>query len=207
MKKITAVLIVVFSVVFVAEAQRAVRTVTNADLAKFRDRRVAAEQEYRDNYERLGMPSPEELIAIRDRDMADRLELAQQLRQARIEKERLALDRERLDLESERLALERETQDNDYVLAAGYGGLYGGGFGYLGDGFGGGFGNFRGRRSSFGFPYLPSYRITPTGVIFEPGGRSGNVWSPVPIRPTGPAWRRPGIVFGPGPGPRPWPRR
>ena len=59
MRKIAAFFIVVFSIAFVAEAQRATRSVTNADLAKFRDRRVAAEQEYRDNYERLGMPSPE----------------------------------------------------------------------------------------------------------------------------------------------------
>jgi hypothetical protein len=39
----------------------AVKTVTNADLEKFRQKRVAAEADYRANYKKLGMPSPEEL--------------------------------------------------------------------------------------------------------------------------------------------------
>ena len=190
MRKIAAVLIVVFSTVLAAAAQRAVRTVTNAELAKFRERRLSAEQEYRDNYERLGMPSPEELDAIRDRDMADRLMISEQLRQARLEKERLELDRQRIDLESDRLAFERESRETELVMSSGFGGLYGGGYGYFGGGFdlGGGFGR---RGSSFRGPFLPSYRITPTGVIFEPGSRSGNIWSPVPVLPTGPAWRGP----------------
>jgi hypothetical protein len=37
------------------------RTVTNADLEKYRQARVKAEEDYRQNYERLGRPSPEEL--------------------------------------------------------------------------------------------------------------------------------------------------
>ena len=193
MKKIAAVLIVVFLAGLVASAQRAVRTVTNADLAKFRDRRVAAEQEYRDNYERLGMPSPEELDAMRDRDMDARLQLVDQLRQARLEKERLAMERDRMNLDADRLAFEREVRDTEYVVAPGYGGFYGGSFGSFDSGFGFGFGDrFRGRRGFGRFPIFPSYRITPTGVIFEPGSRSGNIYSPVPTVPTGPAWRRPG---------------
>ncbi|HEX8736166.1 MAG TPA: hypothetical protein VF721_12635 [Pyrinomonadaceae bacterium] len=40
---------------------RATKTVTNADLEKFRQKRVAAEADYRANYKKLGMPSPEEL--------------------------------------------------------------------------------------------------------------------------------------------------
>lgn len=37
------------------------RTVTNADLDKYRIQREAAERDYRENYEKMGFPSPEEL--------------------------------------------------------------------------------------------------------------------------------------------------
>ena len=67
MRKIAAIWVVVFSAAFAAEAQYALKTVTNEDLAKFRDQRLAAEKEYRDNHERLGMPSPEELEMMRER--------------------------------------------------------------------------------------------------------------------------------------------
>jgi hypothetical protein len=191
MRKIAAFFIVVFSMAFVAEAQRAVRSVTNADLAKFRDRRVAAEQEYRDNYERLGMPSPEELADMRERDMDARLELAGQLRQARLEKERLELDRARLDLDVNRLTMEREIADTQIVHQNyGYGGFYGGGFyggfghpGFFGRGFG--FENrFPGYVPLRGYPRnrllpmftVPTYRYTPGGVI------TGNqVVKPLPL--------------------------
>ncbi len=38
-----------------------VRTVTNTDLEKYREARVKADEDYRQNYKRLGRPSPEEL--------------------------------------------------------------------------------------------------------------------------------------------------
>ncbi|HLM02627.1 MAG TPA: hypothetical protein VK400_16355 [Pyrinomonadaceae bacterium] len=46
---------------FVSAQTRATKTVTNADLEKFRQKRLEAEADYRANYEKLGMPSPEEL--------------------------------------------------------------------------------------------------------------------------------------------------
>ena len=191
MKKIAALFIVVFSTAFLVEAQRAVRTVTNADLAKFRDRRVAADQEYRDNYERLGMPSPEELDERRDRDMEARLQLAEQLRQSRLEKERIEIDRARLDLDADRLALERETVAESQVIHQnyGYGGFYGGfygGYGYPGF-FGRGvrFGDrFPGYVPLRGYPRnrllplfsLPTYRYTPGGVV-----QGNQVLRPLPL--------------------------
>lgn len=191
MRKITAVLIVVFSAVFVAEGQRAPRTVTNAELAKFRDRRVAAEQEYRDNYQRLGMPSPEDLDAMRDRDMADRLELAQQLRQARLDRERLELDRERLQHDADRLAFETRiaNQQAAYPEFGGYGGYGGfyGGYGYPGYYGGGSFSGYFGRPPLLrGYPNnrllptfsIPTYRYTPGGVI-----RGNEVITPIPVGP------------------------
>ena len=40
------------------------RTITNADLEKYKQKRLAAEKELRENYRELGFPSPEELIMI-----------------------------------------------------------------------------------------------------------------------------------------------
>ncbi len=37
------------------------KSVTNRDLEKFRQKRLQTEREYRENYSRLGFPSPEEL--------------------------------------------------------------------------------------------------------------------------------------------------
>ncbi|MDQ3801599.1 MAG: hypothetical protein M3384_19425 [Acidobacteriota bacterium] len=54
-------LILAMTVGFVSAQTRATKTVTNADLEKFRQKRLAAEADYRDNYEKRGMPSPEEL--------------------------------------------------------------------------------------------------------------------------------------------------
>lgn len=155
MKRIAAALIVVFSAAFAVEAQYGVRTVTNEDLAKFRDRRLAAEKEYRENYEKLGMPSPEKLEEMRERDMESRLMLAEQLRQARLEKERLELDRTRIDLEAdryamERMAAERMAEETRVVYQSyGYGGSYGGyygGYGYP-------------RYGGFGFPRYGGFRV------------------------------------------------
>ena len=200
MKKIAAVLIVVFCGVLVMDAQRATRTVTNADLAKFRDRRLTAEQEYRDNYQRLGMPSPEELSEMRDRDMDARITLADQLRRARLEKERLELDRARLDHDADRLALETRmaSAQEQYADFGAYGGFYGGGYGY-------GFPGYYGNRGRFGWPpfpggypgnrlspvfSIPTYRYTPGGVI-----RGNQVINPIRV---GPRTGGGGVIIGTG---------
>ena len=79
-------LFVVFCLMFLAvgfaSAQTARKTVTNADLEKFRQKRLAAEKDYRDNYEKMGFPSPEELEKQHEQDRKDMSELS-----ARIEKE------------------------------------------------------------------------------------------------------------------------
>jgi len=46
---------------FVFAQTGARKTITNADLEKFRQKRLQAEADYRANYKKLGMPSPEEL--------------------------------------------------------------------------------------------------------------------------------------------------
>src|SRR5688572_28624104 len=109
-----------------------VRTVTNSTLSKFQQKRLAAERDYRENYARMGFPSPEELDRQREADLTARLKLAEQLRQARLEKERLELERRSLDLQAARL--EVEINESDQV--EGFHGTYFGGFA--------GFGGFNG---------------------------------------------------------------
>jgi hypothetical protein len=178
MKRAAFVLGLLFLSTTVLSAQRA-RTVDNFTLEKFKQQRLAAERDYRDNYERMGFPSPEELDRQRDTDMAARLELAQQLRTARLEKERLELEQRSLNLEAARFDAELEAS-----RANGYsGGSYYGGFGYGGFGYGG---FDRGHRGRYGnFPLLRNYpknrltpffdagayRVTPFGVIQTPNPR------------------------------------
>ena len=153
-----------------------VRTVTNATLQKFQQKRLDAERDYRDNFARMGFPSPEELDRQREIDMSTRIELADQLRQARLEKERLELERRSLDLQAVRIDSE--------INADRYDGFYGGYFGGYGGfgGYDGFYSNGRYRRGGGRFPFatfdrrnrllpvfpsLGAYRATPFGVIQE----------------------------------------
>jgi hypothetical protein len=85
---------------FSAAAQQR-RTVTNDNLEKYRQKRVAAERELRENYERLGFPSPEELDRQNEENRQARAELAERLRTENLERERLGLERERLNLDQQ----------------------------------------------------------------------------------------------------------
>lgn len=64
------------------------KTVTNSDLEKFREKRVAAERDYRENYAKMGFPSPEELERQSEKSRVERQELSAQLRAERLERER-----------------------------------------------------------------------------------------------------------------------
>ncbi len=172
----------IVSLAVVGSAQ--VRTVTNTTLQKFQQQRLAAERDYKDNYERLGFPSPEELDRQRDADMTARLELADQLRQSMLEKERLALERRRIDLEAARLDAEL-----DVDVSTGY---VGGFSGYIS-----GFDrrDYRRSRRNFSFggfsnrnrltPLVDrrgAYRVTPFGVIPVPNPRPAITFRRGPIR-------------------------
>lgn len=60
-KQITLIFSLIFVTASLAAAQTARKTITNTDLEKYRQARVQAEADYRANYKKLGMPSPEEL--------------------------------------------------------------------------------------------------------------------------------------------------
>lgn len=87
------------------------RTLTNADLAKYRTARENAEREYRENYERLGLPSPEELERKRQIEREETERVAARLRSDRLEKERLELAR--------RLSSWTETRSPIYLINTG----------------------------------------------------------------------------------------
>ena len=165
---------------FAAFGSGQVRTITNSTLQKFQQKRLDAERDYRDNYVRLGFPSPEELDRQREDDMAARLQLADQLRQARLERDRIELEREGLFLQA--AALERERENDDSYNNGFYGGYFGGYGGFYSNGgfYDGRFGSRRGHRGFRGF-YGGGYRATPVGVY------------PTPVRRTRPlVFRAPG---------------
>jgi hypothetical protein len=83
-------LIVGSSVVAYSQA----KTVTNADLEKFRQDRLKAEREYRENYAKLGFPSPEELDRRREQSRIETEQLSAKLRGERLERERIEVQQE-----------------------------------------------------------------------------------------------------------------
>ena len=61
------------------------KTITNADLEKYRQKRLAAERDYEQNYDRMGFPSPEELQRQNEESQRDLIEYSEQLRAERVE--------------------------------------------------------------------------------------------------------------------------
>src|ERR1043165_425010 len=103
MKKIAVVFCVLFSLSVAVSAQTTRRTVTNFDLEKYRDQRVAAEREYRETYAQRGMLSPEELRAASDLRMRQTLDLAEQMRKEQLEEQRIALEAQAQQIQIEEL--------------------------------------------------------------------------------------------------------
>jgi len=87
-------MILILIAILAGTAAAQTKTVTNADLAKFAKKRIAAEREYRENYERLGMPSPEELERMNAADAKEREELSRRLRAERLRQEAINAQRE-----------------------------------------------------------------------------------------------------------------
>lgn len=73
------------------------KVVTNADLEKYRQARLTAEREYRENYERLGMPSPAELERRREQSRIENERLSEKLRGEELERQRLSASSETYD--------------------------------------------------------------------------------------------------------------
>jgi len=117
------------------------RSITNADLEKYRQARLTAEREYRDNYEKLGMPSPEELARRREQSIIETEKLSAKLRDEQLERDRLDAQREQYNNSYNSyppVIYEQPRYDPGYFWSWGLG--YGRGLGNRG-GIGGGIGN------------------------------------------------------------------
>lgn len=118
--KTVLLLSLILSVSAVAFAQT--KTVTNSDLEKFKQKRLQNEREYRENYARLGFPSPEELERKRVEDEKNLVEYSRQLEANR-------LRREALQAEAANQALFLR---NQYQQSQGYSNYNSGGYFYDG---------------------------------------------------------------------------
>ena len=181
-----------------------VPTVDNFTLEKYQKQRVAAQRDYEQNYARMGFPSPEELDRQREADMNARLQLADQLRQARHEQQRIDIQSRGLDIQAASIENEREAREAQYSgyygnsEAAGYG--YGGGYGgYYPGAYGtGGYNNYGrygngpiGRYRDGGlWPILGGYRATAVGVYPNYSGVPLPMIRRTPRPYVRPYWRR-----------------
>lgn len=147
-------------------------TVTNADLEKYKQRRLAAEQDLRENYAKMGFLSPEKQAREDARSQREREEFASRLRAERLQREQAEAARRQAEVMA---APDVIIIDNGRALGYGFSS------------------HWRGRdfslRSRFPRP-VSNWRATPGGVIYEPGGRSSFIYSPSQQRPR-PAFRRP----------------
>lgn len=149
------------------------RTITNLDLEKYRQERLTAERDYRENYEKRGMPSPEELEKRRVEDAKAMAELSARLRYER-------------EFREYAQAQQAASANTTYFIPQQF---------YINDG------NYR--RGIYGYvPYYnyggqrpyprgqyQDWRATPGGIVYEPGARSSNIWTPRTTKPA-PAFRQ-----------------
>ncbi|MGB7207317.1 MAG: hypothetical protein WBD27_01535 [Pyrinomonadaceae bacterium] len=164
--KVKILVLLCLSILAVIPALAQTKSVTNSDLEKFRQKRLQAEKDYRENYSKMGFPSPEEL---------DR-----QIEKSRVEREALAtrLTSERLQRDQAEAAARAEaarlSEPNYYIISADRSGT-----GYLY-----GYPNYYYYRRSYPrrMPYFPQFRIG-NGVPTTP--------YPIPTSPFEPSIRFP----------------
>jgi len=150
------------------------KTVTNSDLEKFRSKRLSAEKDLRENYAKLGFPSPEELQKQIEKDGAEIEELAAKLRAERLEREKTEAENKRREVAVMYVPLSVGF-DNYLPRPAGF---YGGGIISYG------FPGFRHPRRSRNHGFFgPSWRADASGVIYEPGSRPASIWTPRVVTP------------------------
>ncbi|MBC7900906.1 MAG: hypothetical protein H7070_12740 [Saprospiraceae bacterium] len=133
------------------------KTVNNFDLEKYRNQRLRAETDLRENYAKLGFPSPEELAKQNEKDSAERVELSNRLRNERLERERIENERQQIEAEVARYNSEIRNDDVP-AYSAGYYSVDGtySGYGYNG--------YYRPRYSQRHRFFAPLYRATPVGI-------------------------------------------
>lgn len=153
------------SLFLAASAASQTRQITNADLEKYRVSRVQAEEDLRQNYSKLGFPSPEELDRQNAESTRQREELSARLRRERLEREQLEAERQRAAASAAQPIFVPNGNDAGIYYGFGLPSRAGGSFN-------------RQRFSGGALPFGIGWRATPGGVIYEPGGRSSFIWTP-----------------------------
>ena len=164
--KVRFIFIVCFAAVTAMSIMAQTKTVTNADLSKYSQERVKAEKDLCENYAKLGFSSPEELERRDKSDAKERAELSARLSQEQREREWAVAEIEQRRAEQSRydsyirsLFYDRPQQDN-------FSGVWFSGFG-------------RFRSNWIPRAAGPAYRADGSGIVYEPGGRSSHIWTPV----------------------------
>lgn len=120
------ILALIFVVANLTVAQT--RTVTNSDLEKFKQKRLKAEKDYRENYEKLGFPSPAELERQNEQSKRELAELSRRIEAENARKESLEQSRNaslaEINTDNARTVyLRRETggfSNQNYIYSFGY---------------------------------------------------------------------------------------
>ncbi|MEQ1764486.1 MAG: hypothetical protein ABL984_15255 [Pyrinomonadaceae bacterium] len=154
-------LCVVFGCAGFAVAQG--KTVTNADLEKFKHKRVQAEQGLKDYYAKLGL-SQEDVAKQEAADAKAREELSARLRASRLEQERIDVETRQREIEGAGTTFNVVVPNDNY----GYPGYFTNTNPYFG------------RRGRWVRPtrYPIVWRADGMGVIYEPGSRPASIWTP-----------------------------
>ena len=91
--KVRILFLLCLSILAVAPAFGQTKSVTNAELEKFRQKRIQAEKDYRENYAKMGFPSPEELERQIEKSRVERDELSARLTAERLQREKVEAER------------------------------------------------------------------------------------------------------------------
>jgi len=141
------------------------RTVTNADLDKYRKQREAAERDYRENYSRMGFPSPEELKKEAEQSQLQYERMLERWSRERIELEKVNAMRDQanaLQVLADQAEINNNNRNNEQQVYNP--GIYGyPNYGYP----------YYGRPYIYGSPYwIPRFGQSPSGYV------SGGVFWP-----------------------------
>lgn len=181
-KQILLILSLIFGLATLSFAQ-ATRTITNDDLAKYREQREQADAEYRATYKQRGLPSPEELEqreAARQKDLADYAFRARELQQKQ--------DEIQAQQQQNQLLIQNSYSNGQsgYYNSQPY--YYGGGQVLYSSGYNGYYGGrYRGNRQTYYnvqphtqlSPLLPNVRIntTPTPIFTTPNRPPARIYA------------------------------
>lgn len=150
------------------------RVVTNADLDKFKQKRLQAEKDLKEYYAKIGLTA-EDVAKQEAAESQEREELSARLRASRLEQERI---------EAEIRQREEAVAPVNVVVTNGipdYSGYY-----FYGNRLYPNRGPWNRRYGS-----QVRWRATPMGVVYEPGSLPSSIWSPPVQQRARPAWRSP----------------